>query len=342
MQLMRLLFCAVLATGGGWAASLFDLPLAWLIGAAVVSATFSLSVGGLVVPRSLYRTGQVVIGVSVGLTVTGAVFDRIGPHLFLVPLLAGISVLLGRLMVPLLVRTSGIDQRTAYFALVPAGISEMADLAHSKGADASVVATLHAARVFLVVSCLPALIYQLSDPVVLDVARAVGIWDLSLAGALAVGLVSALAANRLGLPSAFIVGSMIGVAVVSSASLVVAKEPAALLAMAQVLLGLSLGARFRRNMIQRLPRVLAAGTVVLILNALLMALVGLSLAILLGLELPTMLLASATGGTAEMVLTAQVVATDAALIAVYQLARGLCGNLLAVPIYVFTIERGRR
>jgi len=55
-----------------------------------------------------------------------------------------------------------------------------------------------------------------------------------------------------------------------------------------------------------------------------------------------MLLASATGGTAEMVLTAQVVATDAALVAVYQVARGLCGNLLAVPIYVLTIERARR
>src|SRR5690606_34628853 len=102
------------------------------------------------------------------------------------------------------------------------------------------------------------------------------------------------------------------------------------------LLGLSLGARFRRETLRRLPRVLVAGMGVLILNGLLMALVGLSLAVMLGLDLPTMLLGSATGGTAEMVLTAQVVATDAALIAVYQVARGLGGNLLAAPIHALT------
>lgn len=340
MQALRLVGSAAVATICGWGAARLGLPLAWLIGAALASTAISLWTGTLSVPRGLYRTGQIVVGVSVGLTVTAAVFERIGPHLTLVPLLAGISILLGRLMVPLLVRASGLDRRTAYFSLVPAGISEMADLAQTKGADGGAVATLHAARVFIVVLILPFIIYRIGDPA-FDAARAPGAWDGAFALALATGLLCGIVGNRLGLPSAFVVGPMIGVATLSASGVLAAREPAALLAGAQVLLGLSLGTRFRRETVGRLPRALIAGSVVLILNGVIMAIVGLALAAALDLDPALMLLASATGGTAEMVLTAQVVAADAALVAVYQVARGLGGNLLALPIYALTMGRVR-
>lgn len=340
MQTVKLLVSGVVASLCGWAASRLGVPLAWLIGAAVASTVISLSYGTLSVPRGLYRVGQIVVGVSVGLTVTAAVFDRVGVHLALVPLLAGISILLGRMMVPLLVRASGLDRGTAYFALVPAGISEMADLAHAKGAHGGAVATLHAVRVFLVVLILPLVIYQIGNPAVAAVAAdAPGAWDGQFALALSAGIACGVIGNRLGLPSAFVVGPMVGVAALSASGLLVAREPAALLAGAQVLLGLSLGTRFRRDAIDRLPRALAAGSVVLILNGVLMAIVGLALAVTFGFDPALMLLASATGGTAEMVLTAQVVVADAALVAIYQVARGLGGNLLALPIHALTLER---
>lgn len=337
MKAVRLLLSAVVATACGWAASRLGIPLAWLIGAMLASAAISLATGALVVPRGLYRSGQIVVGVSVGLTVTDAVFDRIGPHLLLVPLLAAVSILLGRLMVPLLAWSSGLDRRTAFFSLVPAGISEMADLAQSKGADGGAVATLHATRVFLVVLILPAIITQLA-PALGDAVRSAGTWDGPFTLALAAGLVSGVIGNRLGLPSAFVVGPMVGVAALSSAGIASAQEPEALLAGAQVLLGLSLGTRFHRDAVRRLPRALAAGTMVLLLNGVLMAVAGIALARLFELDRVLMLLASATGGTAEMVLTAQVVATDTALVALYQVTRGLAGNLLALPLYVLTVK----
>ena len=338
MKAVRLLFSAAAATASGWIASRLGIPLAWLIGAMLASAAISLGTGALVVPRGLYRSGQIVVGVSVGLTVTGAVFDRIGPHLLLVPLLAMVSILLGRLMVPLLVWSSGLDRRTAFFSLVPAGISEMADLAQSKGADGGAVATLHATRVFLVVLILPAIITGLGAPALGESVRSAGTWDGPFTLALAAGLASGLIGNRLGLPSAFVVGSMVGVAALSSTGIVSARTPAALLAGAQVLLGLSLGTRFRRDAIRRLPRALSAGTLVLLLNGVLMAGAGIALAYLFELDRALMLLASATGGTAEMVLTAQVVATDVALVALYQVTRGLAGNLLALPLYALTVR----
>ena len=335
---------AALSAIGGWVAFQFGLPLAWLVGSALVSAGLSLSVGAPAVPRRLYRGGQLVVGVSVGLTVDATVFDRIGLHLYLIPLVAGISILLGRAMVSLLAWAGNLGHSTAFFSLVPAGISEMADLAQSKGADTGVVTTLHAARVFLVVCILPVVIHRLGDPVLIEAVRPQGAWNLPLFLALAAGLASAIVGSRLGLPSAFIVGPMVGVAALAATGTLAASEPAPLLAAAQVLLGLSLGARFRRETVRRLPRALVAGMVVLILNGLLMAVVGLALASAFELDLSTMLLASATGGTAEMVLTAQVVAVDAALVALYQVMRGLAGNLLAARIHAWTVvgtDRGR-
>jgi len=221
MKAVRLLLSAAVATASGWIASRLGIPLAWLIGAMLASAAISLATGALVVPRGLYRSGQIVVGVSVGLTVTGAVFDRIGPHLLLVPVLAMVSILLGRLMVPLLVWSSGLDRRTAFFSLVPAGISEMADLAQSKGADGGAVATLHATRVFLVVLILPAIITGLGPPALGDVVRSAGTWDGPFTLALISGLASGVIGNRLGLPSAFVVGSMVGVPVFALVFLVI-------------------------------------------------------------------------------------------------------------------------
>lgn len=341
MNMIKLIGAAVAGTICGWAASRLGMPLAWLIGSAIASAVINLSFGALSVPRSLYRAGQAVVGVSVGLTVTAAVFERIGPHLVLVPLLAIISILLGRLMVPLLVWASRLDSRTAYFALVPAGISEMADLAHAKGADSAAVATMHAVRVFLVVLVLPLVIFGLSGSVGPTVPKPPGAWDDQFALALVAGIIAGLIGNRLGMPSAFVVAPMVAVAALSASGLIAAREPASLLAAAQVLLGLSLGTRFRRTTVGRLPRALLAGSMVLLLNGVIMAALGLTAAAFLDFEPSLMLLASATGGTAEMVLTAQVVGADAALVAVYQVARGLGGNLLALPVHALTFGRGQ-
>jgi uncharacterized protein len=339
VQAARLAGSLLAATAGGWAAASFGMPLAWLVGAAVVSAAISLTIGSVTLPLPLYRSGQLVVGVSVGLTVAADVAARIGPHVPLVILAAAASIALGRVSTPILARVGRLDRRTAYFALVPAGIAEMADLAQKRGADAGCVATLHAARVFLVVLILPPVIYHIGDPALLDTTRDAGVWTASLALALAMGLAAAVVGSAAGLPSAYIIGPMIVVSLLSGAGYVEAKEPAVLLATAQVLLGLGLGARFRRDRIMRLPRALAAGVAVLAMNGIGIAAAALGVAWALGLDPPLMLLALATGGTAEMVLTARVVGADAALVAVYQVTRGLCGNLFAGIIYDRTMRQ---
>lgn len=335
-RLASLVASIALAACGGWIADLLSVPLAWLIGAMLVTMVIGLATEPVEVPRPLYRTGQIVVGTAVGLTVASDIIERIAPHLLAILGGALVSILIGRLLTPLLARWSRLDRTTAFFAMVPAGISEMADLAGRHGADVGAVALFHTLRVVFIVLMLPTLILTLT-PAAGNAIQEAGNWDGPLALALAAGVVAAYAGARLGLPSAYVVAPMLVLALLSGSGLLEAQEPAVLLALAQIALGLSLGARFRRETLRRLPRALAGGIPVVILHAAIMLGLGLAVAATFGIAPPLMLMGYATGGTAEMVLTAQLVAADAALVAAYQITRGLLGNLLAGVIYTRTV-----
>lgn len=331
----RFLITVLLASGGGWVAQQFGIPLAWLIGSMLVTLVLGLRFP-ITVPRPLYRSGQVIVGTAVGLTIAPDILGRIGPHL---PVIIGgalVSIAIGRALTPIVSRLSGLDMKTAFFAMVPAGISEMADLAARHGADAGAVALFHTLRVTFIVLLLPMLILTLT-PSLGAPADSAGVWNAQLLLALLAGLGAGFLGNRLGLPSAFIVGPMLVLAVLSVSGLISAREPDILLALAQIALGLSLGARFRTETLLRLPRALAGGIPIILLHAGLMLGLAAGVATMTGLGGPELLMGFATGGTAEMVLTAQIVAADAALVAAYQVTRGLLGNLLAGVIYRRTV-----
>lgn len=335
---VRLLWMASAAALGGWIASRLDLPLAWLVGALVTTAIISVVGPAIRVPRFLYRSGQLVIAVAVGLSVSPDVTQVLRIHLPTIVAGALISIAIGRLLSDVLARYSRMDRTTAYFAMVPAGISEMAEQSAKRGADAATVAALHTVRVILVVIILPSAMILLFGRGAIDVpASAVG-FDIALLVALAFGLLAALAGSWVGMPAAWFVAPMLAVAILSGAELVSSHAPEPLLAIAQVALGLALGSRFRRGTIKHLHDTLSVAIPLMLFHASAMAAVAIFLSLPGEFEERSLILGLATGGTAEMVLTAKMLATDAALVAAYQVARGLLGNLLADPIYRMTIR----
>lgn len=338
----NLLLAIAAASVGGALAQAAGLPLAWLVGAAIMTAVYTLTVAPVFVPRPAYRLAQLVVGTSVGLTVSADIAERIGWHILVIPVGACISIGIGMLLAGPLARLGAVDRATAHFSMVPAGISEMADLAGRHGADVGAVATFHAMRVMLVVFLLPPLIFALDQDGVLSIARDPGAWTLPLAIALSGALAAGWGGSRLGLPSAWFLGPMIGVALLSGTGLVAASEPQGLLAVAQIALGLSLGARLKRDTVRRLPRALTAGAALMLLHAIIMGGLAVSLALLAGAEPITMVLGLATGGSAEMVLTARAVGADAAIVAVYQLSRGLLGNAFAERLHRSRIGQAAR
>lgn len=335
--MLRLVATAVPAALGGWLAATAGVPLAWLVGAMLVAATLALAGAGVEMPRSVYRAGQLTVAVAVGLTVSTEVARVIVPHLPVLLLGALASIGIGRIMAEPLCRAGGLDRGTAHFAMIPAGISEMAELSGRRGADVGAVATFHTVRVMVVVLVLPVVMLALFGQRAAPAAAGPGAFDAALLAALGAGLAAAVLASWIGMPAAWFVAPMLVVALLSGAGLVAARAPGPLLAVAQVALGIALGARFRPATVARLPRALAIGIPLMLVHAAVMAALAWGAATAAGFDLRSILLGLATGGTAEMVLTAKIVGADAALVAAYQVTRGLLGNLLADPLYRLTV-----
>lgn len=340
---LSLAIAAAVASLGGYVADLLGVPLAWLVGAMLTTAAMSISGVTIRMPKAFYRAGQVTIAVAVGLTVSADVAQVLAPHVPFIFLGAALSVAIGRILAEPLSRFGGMSLGTAHFAMIPAGISEMGELSGKRGADVGAVATFHTVRVMLVVLIMPAMVLFVFGPVERPTTRGVIIayYDMILLIALACGAASAFLASRAGLPAAWFIAPMAVVAVLSGVGALSGQMPGQPLAVAQVALGLALGARFKRTTILRLPRALAVGVPLMLVHALLMATAATLIAQSLGLDLTSVILGLSTGGTAEMVLTAKLVGANAALVAAYQITRGLLGNLLADLIFRKTVASRR-
>ncbi len=320
------------ALGGSlWEA--FGLPLGWLMGAAVVTGCFAMCNVEVVVPKPLYSFSLAALGAGVGLSITP---DVAATLLVWVPVMvvAGcLGIAAAVLMTPLLARIGRMERSTAFFSLLPGGIIEMANVGESHGADRTIVAALHAVRVALVVGLLPVVLYAFfpgsSDPIDDVVLLS---WA-HLALVILVGVAGGWVAAQLGLPAAWLLGALIAVGLLSSLGVSSGRMPASLMACVQVLVGLSLGARFRRDRLSSIPRAIGAGLPVLLAIMAAMASAAGLASLVMPISLPTLVLCFSIGGMAEMVLTSKVLGQNVALVAAFQAVRAVLVNACAGVVW---------
>ena len=118
--------------------------------------------------------------------------------------------------------------------------------------------------------------------------------------------------------------------VVPLAGITEAKPPALLIALAQVVIGTSIGCRFTGTPVAMIGRTAfhaAVGTVLLLAVTLVFAF---GLAWLTGLSMPALVLAFAPGGLAEMSLIALALGLDAAFVATHHAVR-ICVIVILAP-----------
>ena len=141
---------------GVWAGPRLRLPAPQLVGPMVVSAIVHFA--GLTdapPPSLLVNAAQVVIGTVVGCRFAGAGLDEVAHDLWLSFLssLAMLAAALGTAVAVAAALDVGLDR--IFLAFSPGGLPEMSLLALSMGADVAFVATLHIARIVLVISLAP-------------------------------------------------------------------------------------------------------------------------------------------------------------------------------------------
>ena len=332
------LIALVPAAIGGAVWSQLGMPLAWLMGAAIVTGILSIKGLDVALPKLLYWPSLATIGAGVGLTITPSVAAEIARWFPLMVVMGFSGVFLAALMTPWLARKGDMETSTAFFSLMPGGVIEMANIGDPYGADRTTIATLHAIRVALVVGLLPLGLYALFPSTGVaadDVYLAPAALTLVLAIAIAGGWVG----MKLNLPASWLLGALLAVAALTSTGAVEGDIPNLLVAVAQVIVGISLGAKFKAERMRRLPRAMSAGARALFAIIVVMALIGIGFSQALPMDAPTMVLAFSIGGLAEMVLTARALELDMAMVAAFQSIRAVLVNSCAGAIWTRLSKR---
>jgi len=321
-----------LCAGAGATCAWLRMPLPWMIGPLVAMAACNFAGVGLRAARGGREVGQVVIGSALGLYFTPVVAREVLSYWPL--LLAGalFAVLLGALGGWILRRATGVDATTAFFASVPGGAAEMTLLGERYGARADRVALAQSLRILVVVIVVPfALTYSGAHGTDLYQLAPLPLHWERLAMLLAIGAAAGALLARLGMANAFMFGPLAVAIALTLGEVQLSSLPSELSNAAQVLLGCTLGARFERHSLQSAPRyvfgVLASVAAVIVVAALFAFL----MAALSGLPAPTLVLAMAPGGIAEMCVTAKVLQLGVPLVTAAQVARVLVLLVSAGP-----------
>jgi uncharacterized protein len=323
-DLLRLAFGYTAATLAGFGASLIDLPLAWVLGPLVAAAAIEIAGMRLPAPAVTRRAGQLIIGATVGLSMTSSVVAGLTAWLPVMLVTALFSILVSATFSPLLARFAHVDGKTAFFSVLPGGLSEMGNIGASIGARMEPIALIQALRVAIVVLLIPPLmmahgLYQAPEPMA-DLAPEY------VALALVVSLSGALLAHLARFNNPWMVGALIATGILTATEVTQGRMPHLLFALGQILIGYNIGTRFRRESLRKLPRVAAVAIGIVLLMVLVMALYAMALRQLFNLDLAVAVLSSSPGGTAEMAATAQILHLPVALVTAFHVVRAVLVN----------------
>src|SRR5215467_7442622 len=245
---MALLATFAIGLVGGYVSKLLHFPLPYMTGALLVTAALGLA-GAPV--RSVWQAraaGQFVTGTAIGTGFTPALLLTI---LTLLPMLvvgAVISVAIGAAGALILMRLGKVDSRTAFLAAMPGGVIEMANVAARVGADPLPIMVLQTMRVGLTVTVAPFLATVLAEHgTAQEIVRAEVMSWLTIAMLMAASLVGGFALWLIRLPNCWFLGSIAAVAVIGAFGLVQGRVPDAMLVVAQVIIGVSIGTQYRHE-----------------------------------------------------------------------------------------------
>lgn len=329
-----------IALAGALLAVWAHLPLPWMLGALLLTAAVRIAGGATVCPRPARNAGQWVIGTSLGLYFTPQVIGHIGANAG--PIVVGMLFALGLAFIgtALLRRYTDVDFKTAWFASAIGGASEMASLAERHGARIDRVATAHSVRVLLVVVTVP-FIFQWWGVAGLDptVPGPRTVHAGGLAALVALTCVGGLCFMKLRWPNPWVLGPMLAAMTLTACGIELSALPDYVPKVGQLLIGWSLGDRYRPDFFRAAPRfiaVVAAFTVV----ALALAFgLGALLSLWSAAPIPTLILGTTPGGIAEMAITGKVLQLGVPVVTAFHVTRMVFVVLVTGPMYAFLARR---
>ena len=244
---------------GGAVFDWLTVPLAWLIGAMVITTAAALTGAPLKGPGQLRNVMIGVLGIMLGSAFTSDALDNLGQWLSSLSVLLAFIVAVTTVVALYLVRIGGYDPISAFFSASPGGLATMVVMGGEMGGDERSIALTHSIRVMLTVLVIPFWFrffhgYEPGGLAVIfgDIGDIAG-RDLMIL--LLCGLGYPLA-RLLRLPAAPMLGPMALSVAVHLSGVTEAKPPAEIVNLAQVVIGTSIGCRFVNIPVMRVLKLL--------------------------------------------------------------------------------------
>lgn len=333
----------VVALFGGLSFYMLQLPLPWMLGpmttVLIARFIFKLSICWPNLPRNL---GLAILGAMIGSSFSPETSGHIILHLpwmiFSTLMLFVYSLAAGHLIS---MRT-GMDLKTCLLGNMPGGFAQMIVLSsETKGADITAVTLMQTVRLLSVIFIVPMLVVHgwvgsdvqtlFTDIGASSVTETRDVGFLRWILFIAVSIAGAEFSKRKHLPTPYMVGPLLGVAILVLAGLQPPHLPDLVVIGAQICVGIFIGTSIQTEKSANwriiLPYALLSsiGLVACSLG------IGYVLTLCQPIDLVTAFLSAAPGGIAEMGVTATVVHANLSLVASYQIFR-LLFILFIVPV----------
>ncbi len=309
---------------GGTAFYLAGLPLPWMLGSMLVIFA-CVMMGAPLETSGRFRPMVIpVIGVMLGSGFDTETFHHLSQWGLSLAGLAVYLVLAAILVVPFYIKIGRLDPVTAFFSAMPGGLNEMTVIGGALGGDEKRIILAHAGRIVVTISIIALWFRVVLGYEVRGVplhAEGESLTLMSGAILLACAVLGNWIGTKLKFPAPGLLGPMLLSGAVHMAGLTHSSPPGLLVIIAQIVLGTTMGCRFRGAK----PK-LVGETLLLTLGGTLITM-GLSLgfAVLLhgmfGQTVEQVLLAYAPGGLTEMSLVALAMHAEVAYISIHHLVR---------------------
>ncbi|MGH1426849.1 MAG: AbrB family transcriptional regulator [Arenicella sp.] len=330
---MKHLLTLGIASLGGALLHLTQMPLAWLLGAMLLTALSSQFLKQLHVHKTLRLSATALLGTVVGALVNANIFSLLLKYAPSITAMLCFQLLLVIVGTYFFLHRTSTSRLSALLATYPGSISQITALSLERTCDVQLIAMNHTSRLFVVISCIPLLItfvigdFSASLP---DTVNAVKTPDavINYAWPLGVALLGFYSGKACHIMTPALFGPMLLAAILSVTGLTPdASTGKWLIPIAQIIIGASIGLHFQHLNKHQWKRMLSIHLPYALILLTFTIISGWLLHIFLDIPFDSSLLIMAPGGLSEMVLIAFALDIDPVMVTAHHVIRSLFGFL---------------
>jgi len=319
------------------------MPLPWVLGpmsALLISSKFTKV--QFYWPARVRNFGLIIIGYASGLSFTKDTLFKTIQQLPWMMIMTAVLITFCAISAIFVSKFMGVDYPSVLTGCIPGGLTQMVILGEEmEGMNLTVITFLQVVRLMLIVFCVPLLIYSplysvekssLATTLIRTAEIPLNLLITKIILFIIISLLCALLAKKFRFPTPYLLGPILGIAVLNVSGIHGPTLSPYLLDIAQFSVGCYMGLLLKLEDLQNKVKTIS----IAIINGVILILFSLGLSFILikmhGIGAVTSFLAMAPGGADQMGMIAAVVSADVSIVTSYQLFRMLFINFAIPPM----------